>query len=574
MKGVRTYFIDSTPRNAHSLRMLEKQIPISNIVGKVYLQVVASILMLNAAGALSSENAGRTVLDPTKTQVALRMESPPFIDGFIDLSGDFWDTAGGAAGQNWRVIFDENLEDLIRGGVLADGAPPIDALDIGFDIIAGYDDDNLYIAVKVYDDFLQIDTEPFGSEDGQTWHDDSVEIFIDGDNSNFQDRNTEDSAVVNTGGQFVITAGGAFNDSAAGNPGYGENEAWYAQTFIGFGGYEAEFRISWDILGGKPADGESIGFSVGVNDDDDGGERERQVMWVGEPHTERTYGNLVIGGKFHEAFMTAAPTIDGTINSSEYPGAEAISVDGGTGKYNIPAGDDDFEPGDHSYEAWVTHDENNVYVAVNVIDDTISTDSAGAGSANEQTWHDDSIEIFFDADNSDDFGRGGAEFEGQYVFTPNGARRDNEANNPSFGADADWFAAATETDAGYAIEFRISKSALLNPTEGTVMGFNIALNDDDEGGNREVQLNWSGRPHSEFTYGNLLLGGEAPVIGPPPPANLRIRLEDSQIVLEWDGADRTLETASSVSGGWTAVAGAASPFKSNASEAKAFFRIP
>ncbi len=37
------------------------------------------------------------------------------------------------------------------------------------------------------------------------------------------------------------------------------------------------------------------------------------------------------------------------------------------------------------------------------------------------------------------------------------------------------------------------------------MGFNVALNDDD-GDNRKLQLNWSGRPHSEFTYGFLTLG--------------------------------------------------------------------
>ena len=38
------------------------------------------------------------------------------------------------------------------------------------------------------------------------------------------------------------------------------------------------------------------------------------------------------------------------------------------------------------------------------------------------------------------------------------------------------------------------------------MGWNVAFNDDDEGGNRKLQLNWSGQPHSEFTYGFLTLG--------------------------------------------------------------------
>ena len=36
--------------------------------------------------------------------------------GFIDITdGESWNWAGGAAGRNWRVQFDENLEDFFRG---------------------------------------------------------------------------------------------------------------------------------------------------------------------------------------------------------------------------------------------------------------------------------------------------------------------------------------------------------------------------------------------------------------------------------------------------------------------------
>ena len=68
----------------------------------------------------------------------------------------------------------------------------------------------------------------------------------------------------------------------------------------------------------------------------------------------------------------------------------------------------------------------------------------------------------------------------------------------------DWFAVTSPTDTGYAIEFKVNKSALLDPEDGTIMGWNVALNDDD-GDGRKLQLNWSGRPHSEFTYGFLSL---------------------------------------------------------------------
>jgi hypothetical protein len=46
---------------------------------------------------------------------------------------------------------------------------------------------------------------------------------------------------------------------------------------------------------------------------------------------------------------------------------------------------------------------------------------------------------------------------------------------------------------------------LLNPEDGTIIGWNVALNDDD-GDDRKLQLNWNGSPHSEFTYGFLTLG--------------------------------------------------------------------
>ena len=59
---------------------------------------------------------------------------------------------------------------------------------------------------------------------------------------------------------------------------------------------------------------------------------------------------------------------------------------------------------------------------------------------------------------------------------------------------------------GYDAEFRISLALLGNPKAGDIIGFNIAVNDDDDGGDAERQVSWSGLPHKPVTYGNLLLG--------------------------------------------------------------------
>jgi len=525
----------------------------------------------NGGGGPSNDDSPDLALDPTKTQMALPLPQAPVIDGVLD-SDEGWAFAGGAAQNFWSVRYDEALDDLLRGGGFGDGTPDEiwDDTDIQFNMYAGVFENDLYIAVEVTDDWIVTDNAEANSEDGSTWEDDSVEIFIDGDNSNFEERNTAGiPEVVDTGGQFVITANNARRDKEAGDPSFGENAGWYAKTDLTDTGYVAEFRISLDAIG-NPEPGQVIGFTVGVNDDDE--VSRRQITWAGSPHTESTYGNLFIGERSYTAPKTASPTLDGVVNAGEYEGALPIVLNSHTGSYHVGVGNDEWEEGDHSLTGWVVHDEDSIYVAVIAEDDVISTDSADAGSEDGQTWVDDSIEVFFDADDSNDAGRDNtAQFEGQFVLTPNGARRDNEANNPTWGENADWFAATTEADGGYQMEFKFSKAALLGVSEGDRLGFNIAINDDD-GSGRKSQLNWAGAPHLEFSYGSLLLGGAATGGGGGGPANVSLTRSGTGIVLEWEGGG-SLQTAPAVTGPWSEVSGASSGVQIEASGREAYYRV-
>jgi len=92
-------------------------------------------------------------------------------------------------------------------------------------------------------------------------------------------------------------------------------------------------------------------------------------------------------------------------------------------------------------------------------------------------------------------------------MSANGAHRDIEAGNPSFGVSADWFAATALSDGGYTVEFKVNKSALAPIPAGGRIGFTIAINDDD-GAGRKAQVAWSGRAHSEYTYGTLTLSND------------------------------------------------------------------
>ena len=517
------------------------------------------------------DSGGGFVIDSTKTQMALPLPQAPVIDGVLD-SDEGWAFAGGAAQNFWSVRYDEALDDLLRGGGFGDGNPDEiwDETDIQFNMYAGVFENDLYVAVEVTDDWIVNDNADPNSEDGSTWEDDSVEIFIDGDNSNFEERNTAGiPEVVDTGGQFVITANNARRDKEAGDPSFGENADWYAKTDLTDTGYVAEFRISLDAIG-NPEPGQVIGFTVGVNDDDE--ISRRQITWAGSPHTESTYGNLFIGERSYTAPKTASPTLDGVVNAAEYEGALPIVLNSHTGSYHVGVGNDEWEEGDHSLTGWVVHDEDAIYVAVIAEDDVISTDTAEAGSEDGSTWVDDSIEVFFDADDSNDAGRDNtAQFEGQFVLTPNGARRDNEANNPTWGENADWFAATTEADGGYQMEFKFSKAALLGVSEGDRLGFNIAINDDD-GSGRKSQLNWAGAPHLEFSYGSLLLGGAATGGGGGGPANVSLTRSGTGIVLEWEGGG-SLQTAPAVTGPWSEVSGASSGVQIEVSGREAYYRV-
>ncbi|MCI0540769.1 MAG: hypothetical protein L0Z50_36685 [Verrucomicrobiales bacterium] len=505
-------------------------------------------------GTVSPPNAR---FDDTKTQVALPIDTPPVIDGIIDANE--W-----GQGTRWRVTVDPNTSDAIRTGALALGTAPEDSDDLSFQIFARYDTKNLYVAVQVRDSSIQTDSADADSANGNTWEDDSVEVFVDGLNAN-----DPAWAAGQLGGQFVITANNAYRENEAGNPGFGTEAAWHARTTLrpDGSGYDAKFRISLATLG-NPKPGDVVGFTVAVNDDDDGTGRERQVVWVGTAHQPVTYGNLVLGGKSYSAPKASAPTIDGVINPAEYAGATEIKVDRFSGIYDPGSGDDTWESADLSYSGWVVHDAEAIYVAVAVTDDNVVNDTAEVGSEDGTTWEDDSVEIFFDADHTHDAGRGTGPFEGQYVFTANGAWRDNEANNPTFGASGDWFAATSKTAKGYQVEYKVKKSALFNPPDGSTLGFHIAVNDDD-GSGRKAQLGWSGHAHNEYTYGHLKLIGAV-----QPAVTVTAKLVGGKVEITWSGGG-VLETRASFSvGSWAPVPGAASGIQIDLTTAAAgFYRV-
>lgn len=142
--------------------------------------------------------------------------------------------------------------------------PVSSANDLSADYRAMWDQENLYLFVDVVDDELKNDSIEF-------YYDDTVEVFIDADNS---------------------------KDSGYGNNDYTYNFNWdrtrpsmeergqpYWNDDIKFAlvtsdnGYQLEIKFPWSALGVKPSAGVKIGLDVHVNDDDDGGERDSKFTW-------------------------------------------------------------------------------------------------------------------------------------------------------------------------------------------------------------------------------------------------------------------------------------------------------
>src|SRR5882724_3901843 len=133
-----------------------------------------------AGSGVFSLHADRATLDPTRTQTALPLATPPTIDGVIDTADTSeWAGAGGFRGNYWSVHPDANASDGITAGVMGFGPVPQDIDDLSFNIYAGYDDTYLYIAVRVRDDQLFTDSAAAGSRNESTMDDDSVEVFVD-----------------------------------------------------------------------------------------------------------------------------------------------------------------------------------------------------------------------------------------------------------------------------------------------------------------------------------------------------------------------------------------------------------
>jgi hypothetical protein len=160
-------------------------------------------------------------------------------------------------------------------------------------------------------------------------------------------------------------------------------------------------------------------------------------------------------------------------------------------------------------------DENNLYILVEVTDDNLINDTSpdqwvtvASGSRALPWWFDDCVEVYIDADNSksEQYGDGDA----QYHF-------DWDKTNPTMdkyqhGRTENIEYAILTTENGYRVEIKFPWATLgVKPASGKIIGLDVQVNDDDDGGERDSKIGW--HSNQDTAWNNPQVFGNAELTG-------------------------------------------------------------
>lgn len=324
-----------------------------------------------------------------------------------------------------------------------------------------YDNANLYIGVKV------LDANVYANNTSYSWENDGIELYFDPNNSGGNSYDSNDRQYVKSAGSLALWA------NAGGTTGTSVKKVNIP------GGYSMEFKIPFSLLGisGTPSDNMTIGFDIANNDDDTGNGRSIQTFWNGDA---TDYNNPSKFGKLR---------FSSTVKNGEvicYKSANTITVNGTLNEtswtINNPLTNTTMGTRNNTTTFGVLYDNSNLYVGVKVLDANIFANNTTS------PWENDGIELYFDPNNS-----GGTSYDSndrQYI---------KATSSVALWANAGGTTGASVQKAtisgGYTMEFKIPFTLLgisSTPADNTILGFDIANNDDDNGSGRTIQTIWNG----------------------------------------------------------------------------------
>ena len=228
---------------------------------------------------------------PTSTPVATRSSGGPGMRPNYSVAGIYFDSPPDIDGR----FADWDLDTYVVDNVVFGGDRRNNPADLSGAMMVGWDEDNLYIAVRVRDDtYVQ-------EEDGVfLFRGDSLEVLLDTDVSvDFYVRSLSPDDY-----QLGISPG---------SPNLGESSEaylWYPESVEGSrsrvnvgsreldDGYRVEAAIPWSIFDVEPEEGMHFGFALSISDNDREGDSVQQSMVSNVP-TRRltdptTWGDLTL----------------------------------------------------------------------------------------------------------------------------------------------------------------------------------------------------------------------------------------------------------------------------------------
>lgn len=416
---------------------------------KLFLPLLILLLLTGFSFAQMNQDS---ILVVPKTSI------PPVIDGELDT------LAWNYVGETLCITMDAGDAEL-----------PFDWFDLFGSLRMMFDDEYLYLWLYVQDDYLV---------EGADYQYDGVELYFDADNSKtFEDYDGYDDI------QMRFNVGETTTDEI--DLGYGNSTNW---GFISDGidyvviptdyGWNLEAAIP--LLDLQLIPGELFGFDAQINDaDDEEALRENMYRWWSNDNNEWIHANLFgtalldnnrVLKDFLEIPKGSAPTIDGEMAADEWDDAVEISgsrLDASMDLYEHVWGWEDCRNW-----GWVKWDDDNFYYYLRMWDDWY--DYAEDESEN---WEYDSVELYFDGDNSDT-----APYDGyddiQIRF--NLGQEGSESIDAGYGTGADWGwnketteYVVIETERGWDVEASIPLEDMQIPV-GMDFGFDWQLNDCDD----------------------------------------------------------------------------------------------
>ncbi len=287
---------------------------------------------------------------------AYRAVNPPRIDGNI---------------ADWNTpAYSLKAVDAIQ----VDGATPAPR-DGSAVLQATWDANNLYFAVRVYDDTIIVDS------GNQPWQDDAVELGLDGNHDHIRNWDkTWDR-------QFIVNANGAQWESGVAGAFITVAKAAKAD------GYVLEMAVPRTLFGDLGFTSQALlGFNWRLVDDDDGGNAESRLLWLGAGTyaADAGWGQMRLSS-LEAPFSSvtalhagAPPTVDG--NLTEWQALTQTLLNKDTAS-SIDGSETSPSTADLSMNLRAAWDPEALYFAATISDDVL------VGNNSSQIWGDDTLEL-------------------------------------------------------------------------------------------------------------------------------------------------------------------------------------